>query len=466
MRDSCAGVKSDFSNKLNYQNFSNSSRKSSQLFGPEHNHNKVGGKSSGLGNTVYIKSQKQESDDCCFQRKARKNLNYVQNLLNKKIIKHQIGICLKQQFDSSASTYLYEGGGISNIMRCRLSKCPSCAKGIYLNKQKDIEKVLRYTDAKLDADVYMFTLTVSHSIKDKLPDLISILSEAKSKLFKHKCIVNNRPFWSHFSLEINYSFKNGWHPHYHVLLAVKKGSLDNIENIDFIKSQWVKICNKLGVNCDFEKGLDIKIVDDAERASKYAVKDEVFKKISVEAASDNKSAKKAYSFSIQKLIDIATNNDWSEIPVSIKEAAIIRLEKLIVEYYQVKRRRTFQSCKAFKGLLEEANKKLEMLLGDVEKPEKKEKIKRIAISSNAFHKFVKAEVWHKVLLLHKKDADIQDVLGELWNLVQENNIKINIDCEIAYQEMTAEEFVEQKQKLTFTSLNMLSILNISSRCAA
>lgn len=207
MRDSCAGVKSDFSNKLNYQNFSNSPRKSSQLFGPEHNHNKAGCQSSGLGNTVYIKSQKQESDDCCFQRKARKNLNYVQNLLSKKIIKHQIGICLKQQFDSSASTYLYEGGGISNIMRCRLSKCPSCAKRIYLNKQKDIEKVLRYTDAKLDADVYMFTLTVSHSIKDKLSDLISILSEAKSKLFKHKCIVDNGPFWSHFSLEINYSLK-------------------------------------------------------------------------------------------------------------------------------------------------------------------------------------------------------------------------------------------------------------------
>jgi len=458
MRNSCAGVKDESFNKVNPRQIIGSSKNILPFPNLSAGHNNVDSEPGVLGITVYNKSQKQESSDCCFQATARKNLNYVQNLLVEKDIRHQIGICLKRQFDSSTSTYLYEGGGISNIMRCRLSKCPCCAKKIYLERQRDIEKVLRYTDAKLDADVYMFTLTVSHSKKDKLSDLISILSEAKSKLFKHKCVVDNKVFWSHFSLEINYSFRNGWHPHYHCLIAVKKDSLNDSKKIDFIKSQWVKICKKLGVSCDFEKGLDITIVDDAEKASKYAVKDEVFKKISVEAASDNKHAKKAYSFSIQKLITIAANSNWSEIPFSNELASKIRTEKCITEYYEVKRKRTFQCCKAFMGLLEQANQKLDILIGEIEKPEKKEKIKRLAISSNAFHKFVEAKVWHLILQLHSKNNDLRDVEGEIFHLVDKNQIDVDIDLEITYQEMTVEEFIDQKSKLKFTSIRIASIL--------
>jgi hypothetical protein len=111
------------------------------------------------------------------------------------------------------------------------------------------------------------------------------------------------------------------------------------------------------------------------------------------------------------------------------------------------------------GLLEQANQKLDILIGEIEKPEKKEKIKRLAISSNAFHKFVEAKVWHLILQLHSKYNDLRDVEGEIFHLVYKNQIDVDIDSEITYQEMTVEEFIDQKSKLKFTSTRIASILN-------
>jgi len=414
-------------------------------------------KHNGLGITVYNKSQKLDSEvieesidvDNEHQFKARTNLNYVQSLLNDRGIKHQIGICMKRQFDSSSSTYLYEGGGISNLMRCRLSKCSCCSKKIYLDKQRDIEQVLRYTDS-VGADMFMFTLTVSHSKKDKLVDLISKLSEAKSKLFKHKCIVEHQLLWSHFSLEINYSFRNGWHPHYHCLVAMKKDSI-NDSAIDSIKFQWSKICSKLGVKSSLKNGLDIRVVDDIDKASKYAVKDLLFKKVSKEVASDNKKGRSDESISIQEMITLAANSQWHEFGFSINEAAKLRVENLICEYYQVQRRRTFQGCKQFKSMLATAKERIELLVGETKEKEKKEKIKRIAISSSAFHKLIGAKLWSKVLLLHAKHKDIQDVVGEIYYLIEEYNLNIS-DEEFGYEELTIDEFIAQKKELKYTGL--------------
>ena len=428
---------------------------------------------SGLGITVYNKSQKLESEviedsvDNEHQFKARRNLNYVQSLLNNKLIKHQIGICLKKQFDSSSSTYLYQGGGISNLMRCRLPKCPCCSKKIYLEKQRDIEKVLRLSDS-YGLDMFMFTLTISHGKKDKLADLMALLSEAKSKLFKHKCVVEHQVSWSHFSLEVNYSYRNGWHPHYHCLVSVKKDSL-NQDGIDEIKKQWSKICSKLGVKSSLTNGLDIKVVDDVEKASKYAVKDLIFKKVAVEVASDNKKARQSESISIQEMITTAADGRWKEFGYSIEEAAKTRIEKLIIEYYEVKRKRTFQGCKQFKSFLAVAKERIDILLEETsekEKKEKKEKIKRIAVSSSAFHKFTRARVWNQVLMFHAKYSDLQDVIGEVHYLIDKHELDID-DTEICYQELTSEEFIAQKKELKYTGLRKASLLYSDyNKCAA
>lgn len=82
-------------------------------------------------------------------------------------------------------------------------------------------------------DLQFVTLTLPHTHEDKLEDLISTISKTWRAILKHStnnCKIGLRGIRK---LEVNYSARTGFHPHYHCILEGKKQA-------EWLVSQWLK----------------------------------------------------------------------------------------------------------------------------------------------------------------------------------------------------------------------------------
>jgi hypothetical protein len=428
-------------------------------------------KSTGLGNTVCKKSQKTNSDqesDIANEKQynARKELDSVQELLLSRGLKHRITrknkitgkdqlietiphvcFCSKTQFDCLAPTHLYSGGGISNMVRCKTPRCPSCAKKIYSEKHKELTKVLNWSVSE-GLEVFMVTLTVSHGRGSRLEDNRKLLSKCKSKLFKHKVIQDHDPKWCHFTEENNESLRNGWHPHYHSLIAFDKGVVGKSE-IESMKRQWIKMVKKQGGHASFERGLDIQKMNNVDSAAAYCAKDvetqaQEIKRMAYEVSSDHKLGSKQ-SLSIQKMIHVYAFGKWTEFGYTKTQ-----IEDRIVEYYSINRMRTFQCCNNYRKILRKIKEKeadLTSEVSDTEKEEQREneQVSRISLSPNAVSKLVKNNLWMKILVYHSKDKNLNNVYQFIIDKIHDKNeelvkekgdeykMDIDIDLEIGIE---------------------------------
>lgn len=169
----------------------------------------------------------------------------------------------------------------SNVQRCgSVWLCPVCAAQISEGRRSELSQgVKSFSQSK--GSVYLLTLTNPHHHGDNLELLLNgqkkalhyLWSDRKPKEhFKSLCKVGHIT-----ATEVTHG-KNGWHPHYHILLFFK--GWVNIEKLQqFIAEYWQHCCKKAGLKIpSIEHGCDLKHGTYAvQYISKWGIEEEMTK---------------------------------------------------------------------------------------------------------------------------------------------------------------------------------------------
>lgn len=154
--------------------------------------------------------------------------------------------------------------------------CPVCAAKISERRRAELKMAMDQHQAS-GGDTPLLTLTHPHHVGDDLNDLLSRQAKALSyfngdrasrKVFEAMgCIGQIR------ALEVTQGRKrkvsNGWHPHPHVLLFVKRG-LDLAYYQQLLSERWIACCVRAGLKPpSLEHGLKL---DDGSYAASYVSK--------------------------------------------------------------------------------------------------------------------------------------------------------------------------------------------------
>ena len=459
MKESCskqADYKSASSGQSHLRLISGTSN-SSEQFDTSANFLQGGGRSQALLEENLLTFKKKDIEQENRERQSRFNtrreLNYVHDVFERNhfydikentngdwkyknyyVWKNRTGYCHRRQFDSSQSTSLYSNGKIDNMFKCGTAQCVSCSKGYFCQKHKDIQKVLTH-HKDLGRHFYMATLTVSHNKTDSLADVTQLSSSCKTKLMKHKVIKDLNDKLTIARKEETWNERNGWHVHYHILLAYEEQLTDVM--IDNMKKQWIKICKSFGNNVTYENGLDVKHLSrGVEEAVSYICKDGVctgsyeeggtegivctgqntaIKKAAFEISSVNTKQGRGESYTVHELISLAAAGKWNEIYVSER-----KVEDVILEYYSVKNKKVFTFSKSYHNCLKE-------LSGEENEGSGEQEIsrdgKRIDIQSKVVYQLIESKLWNKILMINVKHADINDMLGEIWNVIEASDFE-------------------------------------------
>lgn len=176
-----------------------------------------------------------------------------------------------------ANHFVFADGNILEAMYCQLRLCPVCSWRRADKTFHNIFYIISQPEFK-DLDFIFITLTVRNCSAADLPATLEMMKKGWKKL-----VLNERePFRKSFegtfrALEITVNKETGeYHPHYHVLAAVKKGYFRK-SNPNYISQEnliklWQKVCK-----LDYEPSVDIRRVKNATykavaEVAKYSVK--------------------------------------------------------------------------------------------------------------------------------------------------------------------------------------------------
>lgn len=189
---------------------------------------------------------------------------------------NRVGICLRHQIEKYGDVDVFkhrttQKAFYGGLMVCgSVWVCPVCAAKISERRRVELKTAFR---SHIDAggECTMLTLTFSHSVRDRLKDLLAALSKAVQDMVKPERYTRFRKeiglIGSIRAFEITYG-ENGWHPHIHLLL-LHNNEIEPWERYDVedrLFDMWSAACEKHGLSCSRDHGLKL---DDAKEASTY-----------------------------------------------------------------------------------------------------------------------------------------------------------------------------------------------------
>lgn len=165
----------------------------------------------------------------------------------------------------------------TGIATCKnIWSCPTCSPKISYGRSQEIEKATAQ-HIESNGDIAMLTFTLAHTKNDSLKYLKTKLSKCINSFLKHRTIneqskkINLRGQIS--ALEVTMSLKNGYHPHKHTLVFIKKSSPEEKKEFeDICKKMWVKICKQNKIKSSYENGLDILFTNKNNSSSEILAK--------------------------------------------------------------------------------------------------------------------------------------------------------------------------------------------------
>ena len=136
------------------------------------------------------------------------------------------------------------------VVTCHNAKsCPVCAPRIMGVRSAEIKKAVHeWLNKDKENTCYMLTVTFAHCVTDQLQDLLSSFKIALNLFWGNGSV--KRMFNAAgrvgriTATEIQYSRKNGFHPHQHILIFCKKNSFD----IELLRSFWLSSLRAAGLN--------------------------------------------------------------------------------------------------------------------------------------------------------------------------------------------------------------------------
>lgn len=239
----------------------------------------------------------------------------------------RVGKCMRTRSEPTVSIVKTEHGAhYSGLHVCgSVWHCPVCAAKIGERRREEVQKaVAQWIDE--GGAVAMLTLTIPHTRADALGDLIAQMQDAKARWrrgnpFKRR---KQQVGWAFDiqALEVTHG-DNGWHVHTHMLVFMDSGHTASEVKGLFLE-RWQDSCERAGLGRPSNRGLDVKVRDDAEAAeqgAKYLVKELVY--------GSKKKGRKGGLSPMQMLEEIH-GMEGSADPQTIRERQ--RLERLWMEY--------------------------------------------------------------------------------------------------------------------------------------
>lgn len=221
-------------------------------------------------------------------RNQRPHEFILQDLSAKLLPRERVCNCCKKRIDKNTSRNVmynmerkqtYWG----NVQRCgSLWTCPVCSKQISEKRKSELKQAVEFWKGQ-GGGLLLLTLTSPHTSSDALSFVLEAQKQALKSFFSDRKGQNLFKLLGKKhqirSFEVTYG-KNGWHPHYHILLFVERkidfSSDADSEQLEFASNlydlflkHWQNCCLKNGLKMPNKHGLDIK---DGSYAEEYISK--------------------------------------------------------------------------------------------------------------------------------------------------------------------------------------------------
>ena len=224
---------------------------------------------------------------------VRRTAKYsLQEEAKKLLPTERVRFCLRHRVDATKGIEVKynqkrEQAHYSNVQRCgSVWTCPICSAQISEGRRQELKQAMEYWQGLNGAQevggiVLLLTLTNPHHHGDNLEQQLGGQKKALKYFWsdrKPKEMFKALGKVGHITAtEVTYG-KNGWHPHYHILLFFK-GAINTKELRDFIATVWQNCCEKAGLKIpSIEHGCDLREGKYADKyVSKWGLADEVTK---------------------------------------------------------------------------------------------------------------------------------------------------------------------------------------------
>lgn len=210
----------------------------------------------------------------------------LQNEVIKLLPKERVRGCLRYRISSSDDVEVRynstrEKAHYSNVQRCgSVWVCPVCSAQISEGRRQELNNGMNnWTDQ--GGGVLLATFTNPHHVGDNLDDLLQGQKKAFVKLWGQRKVKETLKALGYkgriVATEVTHG-KNGWHPHYHVLMFFEH-HIDAKPLRNFLGLEWQIACEKAGLKKpSLEHGVDVRDGSFAqEYVSKWGLEDEMTK---------------------------------------------------------------------------------------------------------------------------------------------------------------------------------------------
>ena len=183
--------------------------------------------------------------------------------------------------------------------------CPVCSPRIMGYRATEIRQAVHsWLSENSDNTCYMITLTLRHTLSDSLYYLLDLFKSARKYFWGHrtvkKLLKQSDLIGRITATEINFSVKNGWHPHQHILLFCKKSCFDK----DTLRNIWLAALHSVGLSGVGDIAFDL---IEARSAESYLTK--ISSEMVLGSLKDGRS-KGSYA-PFQLLAEIADGSEWA-----------------------------------------------------------------------------------------------------------------------------------------------------------
>jgi len=153
----------------------------------------------------------------------------------------------------------------SGLQTCKKPECPMCGAKIASRRAKEVRTAIDFAYDKEKGTTHMASFTLPHYLSQHCQEVFDNLTKSYKSFNGHrifKTIYNKfGSFGSITAKETNYSFKNGWHHHIHVLYLCKN-KITKEQQEEF----RIKLCDHW-VNCLLKLDIPIKNLDSLKKHS-------------------------------------------------------------------------------------------------------------------------------------------------------------------------------------------------------
>lgn len=210
----------------------------------------------------------------------------LQNEVIKLLPKERVRGCLRYRISTDGGVDVRynekrEKAHFSNVQRCgSVWVCPVCSAQISEGRRQELNNGMNNWTAQGGA-VYLVTFTNPHHVGDNLQELLDGQKIALQKFWRQRKVRETMKALGYVgrivATEVTYG-KNGWHPHYHVLMFFEH-HIDTKPLRNFIGIEWQIACSKAGLKKpSLEHGCDVRDGSFAqEYVSKWGLEDEMTK---------------------------------------------------------------------------------------------------------------------------------------------------------------------------------------------